>query len=262
MPSSSLIIEIFDELLSLQPANLFQTRSYGSILVEVHADCLPTGNCGLDPLTTSLQAREVPSSDRTVLDDPQKIFARMTALNGQLEFEYQPEVRRRSNCHECASMIDHYGDEVLYIFAEYADPNFGARRRPSCAVQCSLDAGSRLGAHAYPFSTPSSTAQSSGFNAGPHKYHHFLRSIGYAWHSAQGHYVIIHNDLTNPGFLVKFLKFVLSRVNYRTRAAKSEALTQLGTPITTIETCICNDTAMGDHCEVSELLKRSKVAYN
>ena len=43
-------------------------------------------------------------------------------------------------------------------------------------------------------------------------------------------------------------------VNYRTRIAKSDTLTQLGTPITSIEKCICPDSANGDHCEVSSLL--------
>lgn len=47
--------------------------------------------------------------------------------------------------------------------------------------------------------------------------------------------------------------FFHASVNYRTRTAKSEELTQLGTPITTIETCVCTDSAKGDHCEVYKL---------
>lgn len=63
--------------------------------MEVHSDCLPTANCGLETSEddTGLQALEVPSAYRTVLEDPRKVLARMTALNGQLEFEYQPEVK-------------------------------------------------------------------------------------------------------------------------------------------------------------------------
>ena len=71
-----------------------QTRSYGSIFVEVHSDCLPTGNCGLENTENGggIRASGRPSGDRTVMEDPQKVLARMTALSGQLEFEYQPEV--------------------------------------------------------------------------------------------------------------------------------------------------------------------------
>lgn len=60
--------------------------------MEVHADCLPTGNCGIEQPINAMSTRGRPSADRTVLEDPSMIFARMTALNGQLEFEYQPEV--------------------------------------------------------------------------------------------------------------------------------------------------------------------------
>nr|VZI19522.1 unnamed protein product [Spirometra erinaceieuropaei] len=69
------------------------TRSYGSILVELHADCLPSGHCGI---MTSTEETRTPvehtsvGSVRTVIEDPNRVHARMLALNGQLEFEYQP----------------------------------------------------------------------------------------------------------------------------------------------------------------------------
>ncbi|BHF81500.1 hypothetical protein SprV_0802463000 [Sparganum proliferum] len=69
------------------------TRSYGSILVELHTDCLPSGHCGI---TTSTEETRTPveptsvGSVRTVIEDPNRVHARMLALNGQLEFEYQP----------------------------------------------------------------------------------------------------------------------------------------------------------------------------
>lgn len=42
--------------------------------------------------TNGVLVRGKPSSDRTVMEEPQRVLARMTALSGQLEFEYQPEV--------------------------------------------------------------------------------------------------------------------------------------------------------------------------
>ncbi|VDN14384.1 unnamed protein product [Dibothriocephalus latus] len=70
------------------------TRSYGSILVELHADCLPSGQCGIvTPIEEPRSPVEPPTSAgaiRTVIEDPNKVHARMLALNGQLEFEYQP----------------------------------------------------------------------------------------------------------------------------------------------------------------------------
>lgn len=123
--------------------------------MEIHADCLPTGNCGQEYPSTALQTRGRPSADRTVLEDPQKIFARMTALNGQLEFEYQPEVRYHCTRYIIATIIDCYSYRSL-MFLESTDSNRHTRWRFGCAVQHHLDEGGRLGPYPHSFSTPPS----------------------------------------------------------------------------------------------------------
>ncbi|VDM31174.1 unnamed protein product [Hydatigera taeniaeformis] len=181
------------------------TRSYGSILVEVHTDCLPTANCGFETSedNTELVAREASPTHQTVLEDPQKVFARMTALNGQLEFEYQPESPPPRTPVPGGELVAQYytvwmreNDWVLTRIN-----NQRLRVRPSRAAL-------------------------------------MLALVNISSFSVR---------LASPGIPLKAIS-----VNYRTRTAKSEALTQMGTPITTIETCICTDSARGDHCEIAE----------
>ncbi|VUZ56348.1 unnamed protein product [Hymenolepis diminuta] len=182
------------------------TRSYGSIFVEIHADCLPTGNCGQEYPSTALQTRGRPSADRTVLEDPQKIFARMTALNGQLEFEYQPENLPTQTAIPGGDLAAQYNT----IWMREADWVLTRIRSQHLRVR------------------PSRAALVLG-----------LTNI-----------TTFSVRLATPGIPLKAIS-----VNYRIRTAKSEALTQLGTPITTIETCICNDTSTkGDHCELADEL--------
>lgn len=183
------------------------TRSYGSILAEVHVDCLPTASCGFETSedNTRLEARWVPSAYQTVLEDPQKVFARMTALNGQLEFEYQPQNPPPHTPVPGGDLVAQYNTiwmrEDDWVLTRINTQHL--RVRPSRAAL-------------------------------------MLALVNITSFSVR---------LALPGIPLKAIS-----VNYRTRTAKSEALTQLGTPITTIETCVCTDSAKGDHCEMADKL--------
>uniref|UniRef100_A0A5K3FHX5 Laminin subunit alpha-1 n=1 Tax=Mesocestoides corti TaxID=53468 RepID=A0A5K3FHX5_MESCO len=182
------------------------TRSYGSILVEVHSDCLPTGKCGFESWesSTDLVARGQPTTvERTVIQDPLKVYARMTALNGQLEFEYQPETLPPRTPVPGGDL----GAEYNTIWMKESEWVLTRIHSQTLRVR-------------------------------PSRSELMLALTNITSFSVR---------LAMPGTPLKAIS-----VNYRTRTARSEALTQMGTPITTIETCICPDSAKGDHCELAD----------
>ncbi|VDP99180.1 unnamed protein product [Trichobilharzia regenti] len=65
-------------------------RNYGSVLIAVSTECLPTGDCklGIEEKSSALSRPDVIGG--LVMRRTEFIDARMTALNGLLELEYQP----------------------------------------------------------------------------------------------------------------------------------------------------------------------------
>ncbi|CAH8598195.1 unnamed protein product [Heterobilharzia americana] len=65
-------------------------RNYGSVLIAVSTECLPTGDCKLGIEEAQTTSSEQDLAGRLVIRRSELIDARMTALNGLLEMEYQP----------------------------------------------------------------------------------------------------------------------------------------------------------------------------
>ncbi|KAF5402729.1 hypothetical protein PHET_03978, partial [Paragonimus heterotremus] len=74
------------------------TRNYGTVLIAIITECLPTGDCALNPpdspySTEMLVANggaNIDTAGSLIVRRPYRIDARMIALNGQLHLEYQP----------------------------------------------------------------------------------------------------------------------------------------------------------------------------
>lgn len=76
-------------------------RNYGSVMIEVSTECLRTGDCRLNAPDSRypLELMTVgPTFSRDeagayIVRMPYRIDAKMSALNGTLQLEYQPAVR-------------------------------------------------------------------------------------------------------------------------------------------------------------------------
>lgn len=70
-------------------------RNYGSVLIGVLTECLPTGDCKLgieDAQTTNILSNREDLPGGLIIRRNDIVDARMTALNGYIEMEYQPSV--------------------------------------------------------------------------------------------------------------------------------------------------------------------------